>query len=74
MNARRIAEIHRELAELHRELAEAMAPDEDEPAPPPRQPSRKVRVHPGPVHPDRVPSEVDAARAARMLRRRGIAT
>lgn len=72
MNARRIAEIHRELAELHQELAEAMAPDETEATP--RKPIRKVKVHPGPVNPDRQPSEIDAARAARMLRRRGIAT
>lgn len=72
MNARRIAEIHIEIAKLHQELAEAMAPDDAAPAEVPRR--RRVKVHPGPVHPDRTPSEIDAARAGRMLRRRGIAT
>lgn len=74
MNARRIAEIHVELAKLHQELAEAMAPDDAAPTPDERPRRRRVRVHPGPVHPDRTPSEIDAARAARMLRKRGIAT
>lgn len=72
MNARRIAEIHVEIAKLHQELAEAMTPAEDAPVEP--RPRRRVKVHPGPVNPDRVPSEIDSARAARMLRRRGIAT
>ena len=72
MNARRIAELHAEIAKLHQELAEAMVPDEAAPVEPKTR--RRVRVHPGPVNPDRVPSDVDAARAARMLRRRGIAT
>lgn len=66
----RAAQIHREIAALHVELAELASNDTEAPAVEPKR--RKVRVHPGPVNPDRTPSDIDAARAARMLRRRGI--
>lgn len=71
MNARRAAEIHREIAKLHEELAEAMAPDERMPEASPSRPRKLPRVHPGPLHP---PTDLDIARAQKMLRRRGMAT
>jgi hypothetical protein len=70
MNAARVADLLRQLADA----IDADAPATPAPAPPPAPRQRRPRVHPGPVNPDRAPTDIDAARAARMLRRRGIAS
>lgn len=70
MNTRRAAEIHREIAQLHVELAEAMAPDAPD-APDDDAPRKRTKVHPAPLH---KASEIDVARARKMLRRRGMST
>jgi len=72
VNRARIAEIHRELARLHEELAEELADDapaEREERPAKRTP--RARSFPAPLG---KATDIDRARASRMLKRRGYAT
>jgi hypothetical protein len=72
----RAAQIHREIAALHVELAElaSVEPDREEEhaTPPPPKPRKRARVHPPPLDGAIVPTEIERARARRMLRARGI--
>lgn len=77
MNAARVAALHLELARIHGELARELGAGDDRApaqldAPPPRgnvPPRRKPRPFAAPLG---EVSELDRARAAKMLARRGI--
>lgn len=82
MNARRVAELHRQLAELHRELADALVEGEnvangnahpEPPPPPPAPPKKRARRGGAPlvVAPVVPPSDLDRARARAQLDRLG---
>lgn len=58
MNARRVAELHREIARLHGELARELELAREDEAPPP-EPRREV-------------TDIDRARAREKLRRLGV--
>ena len=68
MNNRRVAEIHREIAELHVELAAEMAPADEIAETTER---KRMKAHPAPLH---KATDLDVARARKMLRRRGMST
>lgn len=70
MNAARVAQLHRELARIHGELAEELS---DEPTPVQAVPEVPRRPRTRAFHaPLGEVSDTDRARAAKMLRRRGI--
>jgi hypothetical protein len=74
MNARRVAELHRQLAQLHGELADALVEGEaanDEPPPPPPEKKRRRAVAPLVVAPLSPPDDLTRARARDNLNRLG---
>lgn len=73
MNARLLAELHRERARIDIEIAEAFEADEaatpEEKSKPRLRARPRARAFPPPLN---KPTEIDMARADRELRRRGI--